>query len=177
MTVIDYSVQVIDNSQKETKLIFNNVLRGTKRVERVMEHSKVAISLMLCISASGDILPPFVVYKAENLYGNWCNGGPAGSRYDVTKTGWSDSRTFELWFRHIFLPHVENIPGEKVVIADNLASHFTSTVVSLCRENNIYFTTIPPNSTHLMQPLGVAFFEPLKSYWRSVLETWRKEAF
>ena len=90
------------------------VLRGTKRVERVMEHSKVAISLMFCISASDDILPPFVVYKAENLYGYWCNGGPAGFRYNVKKTGWFDSRTFELWFRHIFLPHVENIPGEKV---------------------------------------------------------------
>ena len=62
------------------------VLIGTKRVERVMELSKVAISL-ICISASGDILHLFVVYKAENLYGNWCNGGPTGSRYDVTKTG------------------------------------------------------------------------------------------
>ena len=98
------------------------------------------------------------------------------SRFDVTKTGWFDSRTFELWFCHIFLPHVDNIPGEKVVIADNLASHFTSTVESLCRENNIYFTTIPLNSTHLMQPLDVAFFKPLKSYWQSVLETWRKES-
>ena len=88
----------------------------------------------------------------------------------------SRSRTFELWFRHIFLPHVKNIPGEKVVIADNLASYFTFTVVSLCRENNIYFTPIPPNSTHLKQTLDVAFFKLLKSYWRSVLETWRKES-
>ena len=27
-----------------------------------------------------------------------------------------------------------------------------------------------------MQPLDVAFFKPLKSYWRSVLETRRKES-
>ncbi|XP_031359072.1 uncharacterized protein LOC116182671 [Photinus pyralis] len=61
------------------------VLRGTKRVERVMEHSKVAISLMFCISASGDILPPFVFYKTENLYETWCEGGPPGSKYDVQR--------------------------------------------------------------------------------------------
>ncbi|KAB0790140.1 hypothetical protein PPYR_15537, partial [Photinus pyralis] len=69
-----------------------------------------------------------------------------------------------------------NMPGQKLVVADNLASHFTPVVVSMCKENDIYFTTIPPNATHLMQPLDVAFFKPLKSYWRNVLESWRKES-
>lgn len=151
------------------------VLRGCKRVERIMEHYKMAVSLMFCISAAGDILPPFVVYKGKHLYENWCTGGPAGAHYSVSKSGWFDNQTFEQWFERIFLPFIQKLSGEKIVICDNLASHFSPKVIDLCLQNNIIFTTIPPNSTHIMQPLDVAFFKPLKVYWRNILETWRKE--
>ena len=61
----------------------------TKRVkypERVMNKSKASISLMYCGSASGSLLPPYIVYKAENLWDSWCRGGPRGTRYN--RTGW-----------------------------------------------------------------------------------------
>ena len=51
--------------------------RGTRRVERVKDHSKTSTSVMVCGSASGELLPPRVVYKAGNLYHGWCEGGPA----------------------------------------------------------------------------------------------------
>ena len=40
--------------------------RGLRRVERKIQHSKAAISLMYCGSASGEFLPPMVVYKSKN---------------------------------------------------------------------------------------------------------------
>lgn len=43
------------------------VPRGMKRVEREQEHSKMTVSLMVCGSAAGEMLPPFIVYKAQNL--------------------------------------------------------------------------------------------------------------
>ncbi|KAE9542450.1 hypothetical protein AGLY_003311 [Aphis glycines] len=42
------------------------------------------------------------------------------------------------------------------------------------QENNIRFVFLPNNSTHLTQPLDVAFFRPLKIHWRNVLEQWKK---
>lgn len=32
---------------------------------------------------------------------------------------------------------------------------------------------LPPNSTHLCQPLDVAYFRPLKTAWRCTLEDWK----
>lgn len=43
------------------------VPRNSKRVERVQNHSRTAISIMVCGSASGVLLPPMVVYKANNI--------------------------------------------------------------------------------------------------------------
>ncbi|XP_033102406.1 jerky protein homolog-like [Anneissia japonica] len=149
---------------------------GSTRVERVQEHSKMAISLMMCGNAAGTLLPPFVVYKAQNLYENWVARGPAGVKYAATKSGWFDMETFERWFFEIFIPHTADKPGVKVLVRDNLASHFSVDVVNKAKEANIYFTSLPPNTTHLTQPLDVAFFRPAKIMWKSILDKWRVES-
>ena len=42
-------------------------------------------------------------------------------------------------------------------------------------EEDIRFITLPPNATHLCQPLDVAVFRGLKRTWRSIIDSWRKE--
>ena len=61
---------------------------------------------MACITASGELLPPFVVYRAQNVYKNWVTGGPSGTKYAATKNEWFETNTFERWFFEIlFLMH------------------------------------------------------------------------
>lgn len=131
---------------------------------------------MYCGNAAGTFDPPMVVYKAQNCCSEWTKGGPPGSMYDAMKSGWFDGRCFERWFSEIFVPHVKDQPGVKVVIGDNLASHFTLSVVKLAQDNNIRFVCLLPNATHLLQPLDVAVFRALKIEWRKILEGWRKES-
>ena len=38
----------------------------------------------MCISAAGQVLPPFLIYAGKNLMNTWCRGGPEGARYAVT---------------------------------------------------------------------------------------------
>ncbi|XP_050308857.1 uncharacterized protein LOC126745170 [Anthonomus grandis grandis] len=116
------------------------------------------------------------VYKANNIYENWTVGGPLGAVYDNSSSGWFDMNLFEVWFLKLLLPHVkENCNGESVVLlGDNLALHFSQTVVKAAKENNIYMAPLPPNSTHFMQPLDVAFFAPMKKKWRAILDDWIK---
>ena len=66
------------------------VRRGRKRVEKVKDTSKMSISVMWCGSAAGECLLSMVVYKAENLYQGWVQGGLQGIVYDCTKSGWFD---------------------------------------------------------------------------------------
>lgn len=154
------------------------VPRGTKRVERVQQHSKASVSIMVCGNAAGELLPPMVVYKAGNLYDNWTRGGPPGTIYSNTASGWFDMIQFEKWFFEILLPKLKdmNTPEKKIIIGDNLASHFSPLVIEACEQNNIYMTPLPANSTHLMQPLDVAVFAPMKKKWREILDKWRSES-
>lgn len=147
--------------------------RGKKYVERIMDSSKSCISLMFVGNAAGEVLPPYVIYKAENLWDSWTVGGPQGCRYNRTKSGWFDSVTFEDWFFTLLLPKLKRQTGTKVIIGDNLSSHINPDVLQACHENDIKFVCLPPHSTHATQPLDVAFYGPMKRFWRTILTEWK----
>jgi hypothetical protein len=43
----------------------------------------------------------------------------------------------------------------------------------MCEKFNIRYIFLPQNSTHLMQPLDVAVFAPMKRRWREILSEWK----
>ena len=147
--------------------------RGVKYPERICNFSKSSTSLMICGSASGEILPPYVVYKSGQLWTTWTEGGPQGCRYSHSKSGWFDAVTYNDWFETLLLPRLRMLESKKFVIADNLSTHLNISIFKKYRENNIHFVCLPPNTTHLTQLLDVAFFHPTKVAWHQVLTEWK----
>ena len=123
---------------------------------------------MMAITASGHLLPPYVVYRSLHLYPTRIEGGPQGMHYSRTKSGWFDD-----WFDKIVLPYFKNLPGKKVMIGENLSSHSSMHLLECCEQSNIDFVLLPPNATHLVQPLDVAFFAPTKKSWRAIWTQWK----
>ncbi|XP_065653013.1 uncharacterized protein LOC136080324 [Hydra vulgaris] len=136
--------------------------RGSKYPERIINSTKSATSLMYCGNADGHILSPYIVYKADSMWTTWTENGPKGPRYNRSKSGWFDS-CFTDWFEPLLLPELKKTSGKHVLIGDNVSSHINTNVLSLCEENNIKFIALTPNSTHLMQPLDVTCFRPMKA--------------
>lgn len=56
---------------------------------------------------------------------------------------------------------------------DGLKSHLTYHLSLLCSQNEIILIVIPPNTTHVMQPLDVAVFHPVKDCWAETVHSWR----
>ncbi|CAI6346490.1 unnamed protein product [Macrosiphum euphorbiae] len=149
--------------------------RGAKYVEKICNFSKSSTSVMFCGNAEGKLLAPYVVYKAENMWTTWTENGPENTRYNRSKSGWFDSITFEDWFTTHFLKEIKcSKDNPTVLIGDNLASHINIKVLQLCDQYNIKFVCLPPNTTHLTQPLDVAFFAPMKKVWRNILTKWKE---
>ena len=40
---------------------------------------------LICVSAGGQVLCPFLLYAGKNLMTTWCKGGPDGTHFGVTK--------------------------------------------------------------------------------------------
>lgn len=181
--IFNYDESNLSDDPGKKKCIYR---RGIKYPEKVMNHSKSSTTVMICGSADGTLLPPYVIYKSLHLYDTWkergvvgppCCSAPCcsrGSRYNRTASGWIDAPTFRDWFNHCFLPHADRLEGRKVLIGDNLSSHLDTDVLAKCQAHNISFVCLVPNSTHICQPLDVGFFRPMKTAWRKTLEDWKK---
>ena len=150
------------------------VRRGSKYPERIQNCSKACTSIMVCGNAAGQLAPLYINYKAENMWSTWTENGPEGARYNRTKSGWFDHQVFEDWFVNLMLPILKEQDGQKVLIGDNLSSHINLEVIRLCEKHGIKFIAIPPNATHLLQPLDVAIFRVLKVIWRAILSDWKQ---
>lgn len=96
--------------------------------------SKSSISVMMSGNAVGELPPPFVVYKATNLWSTWCEGGPKGARYFTTAIGWFDGVAFEEWFFSLVLPSLQKKSGVTVLLGDNLSSHISPKLLKLAKK-------------------------------------------
>lgn len=100
---------------------------------------KTMFTVLCCGNADGsDLLPPFVVYKAKTLLSTWCQGGPAGTTYSSSTSGWMESLQFENWVAE-FMVHKRNRHQNNhiVLFVDGHASHLTHNVIKACLENNV----------------------------------------
>ncbi|CAG4958214.1 unnamed protein product [Colias eurytheme] len=74
--VFTFRVQDLDVVKTWTKrTVLSTVARIYDPNERVTNTSKTAVSLMFAATAEGQILPVYVVYKAEHLWDTWTEGG------------------------------------------------------------------------------------------------------
>ena len=165
--IVNYDETNLINDPGRKKVVTK---RGIKYPERIIEHSKSSVSIMYAGCANGTLLPPYLCYKATNLYDSWKQGGPPGARYNRSASGWFEMQTFEDWFMTLALPYLKKLEGKKIMIGDNLSSHLSTEVIKQCEENDIAFVLLPPGSTHILQPLDVSFFRPLKRAWNNLLE-------
>lgn len=171
--IVNYDETNLSDDPGRRKVIAK---RGLKYVERVMNYSKSATSIMYAASADGVVLLLYVVYRSKHMYDTWTVGGPQHVRYNRTDSGWFDAICFSDWLQNVALPHFRKFgaPGRKILIGDNLSSHLCYESIRLCMQSDVHFVFLPPNSTHITQPLDIAFFRPLKESWRSILTRWKQ---
>eukprot|EP00745_Piridium_sociabile_P012380 TRINITY_DN190907_c0_g1_i1.p1 TRINITY_DN190907_c0_g1~~TRINITY_DN190907_c0_g1_i1.p1 ORF type:complete len:178 (-),score=23.43 TRINITY_DN190907_c0_g1_i1:26-559(-) len=121
----------------------------------------------------GDNYNYMVLFKRKRQCRELADGAPTGSLVTNNESGWMDKDMFMTWIRH-FTTHVKPSPDRPVLlIMDGHSSHTRSlAAIDYARENGIVMLSLPPHSTHRLQPLDVSFFKPLQSFYIQEQETW-----
>ncbi|CAF3088028.1 unnamed protein product [Rotaria sp. Silwood2] len=123
---------------------------------------------LICGNAAGDILPPFIIYSAKNLNPQWTLGGPPGSSFAISDSGWITKRLFTDWFKS-FIEHTKNVSKPVLLIMDNHSCHISIEVIELAKQNQILLLLLPPCCTHALQPLDTATFSSAKQSWKRIV--------
>ena len=151
--------------------------KGSKTISQLTPNSaKRMTSVLFCASAAGEYLPPLIVYKGKYLQSTHCQGGPPGTLYSTTESGWMETSVFETWITDIFVKHTNHLERPLLLIYDGHNSHLTYNTVKTCMDNNIRLICLPPHTSHALQPLDVGVFGPLKKAWRHAVRRFYAES-
>ena len=70
--------------------------------------NKGQVTAVGCVSTTGQVMPPFVVFDAKSLNMECMDkkGEVPGMTYGLSGNGWMDMELFKMWFLDHFLKHV-----------------------------------------------------------------------
>ena len=121
---------------------------------------------MVCASAAGNSIPPMFIFKSPSggVPNGIQEGSPAGTLFAGQKSGWIEKDLFLQWFKELFL---KCIPPERPVLllVDGHKAHVTAELIETATANKVLVFCLPAHSSHLLQPLDLSLFEPLKRGW------------
>ena len=71
----------------------------------------------------------------------------------------------------MFIPHTrpQDPTQARLLILDGHDSHTTDDFIWNCFNNNIHLIFLPPHTSHVLQPLDLSVFSPLKHSYRKYL--------
>ena len=87
----------------------------------------------------------------------------------MSKNSWINSELFHGWFVDHFLPRNRPL----ILLLDGHSSHYCPATIRYAAKEGILIYVLPPNTTHLTQPLDKGCFSPLKIKWKQVCSEFR----
>jgi DDE superfamily endonuclease len=124
------------------------------------------VTVMECICADGDSIPPLIIFKGENVSKSWIPKKELlqGWHVSCNTKGWTSNEHGVEWLKKCFEPAIrDKADGQfRLLICDGHDSHISAEFIRHCISNHIVLLLLPPHCSHLMQPLDVGVFFPLK---------------
>jgi hypothetical protein len=148
-------------------------VRGKKSVGKISSAERGQLTTIICaMSASGNYIPPAMIFARKRLKPELLNGAPPETVMFCSESGYSNSELFIEWIKHFQKFAMSTKDNPVLLVLDNHGSHIGINAVNFCRQHDICLLTIPPHSSHKLQPLDKCFFKPLKDFLSQMCDKW-----
>lgn len=58
------------------------------------------VTVVAAMSAAGQFIPPFVIFKGKRNHAEWQDNMPPGTKVTLTESGYINEPTFLEWMKH-----------------------------------------------------------------------------
>jgi hypothetical protein len=135
------------------------------------------VTVIQGVNSQGWIIPPFIILSGQNHLSAWYedNDLPGDWVIAVSENGWTTNELGFAWLQH-FDKHTKarTVGTYRLLILDGHESHVTAQFEQFCKDNNIITLCMPPHSSHILQPLDVGCFGPLKKAYGRQIENYMR---
>lgn len=162
------------------KCIVKSGTRGNTR-ELKFRGSCDHVTLMPVVSAAGQVFTPlFVLPGKEARWRKRCNGKyetpsdflPKPNLLFMRPIAGVDTNIFFEWAQHFIKETATLRAGGKILLVmDGFSAHISFRTLQLLADNGIVVIGLPAHTSHVLQPLDMSVFGPLKERFRRLLST------
>ena len=148
------------------------VTRRRRRHYLAMPTCRESATSIEAISASGEVIPAFLILTGKTHLERWYHTALSPETVlSVSESGYNNDELALHWIKH-FEKHTRNrtVGAKRLLLLDGYGAHHTYPFLKFCKAHNIIPFGFPPHTTHLLQPLDVAVFQPLKHYHAKALD-------
>lgn len=159
------------NPKSNSKII---ALKGKRQVGLLTSADRgETVTALLCMSASGAYMPPMLIFPRKRMQQEFEMGLPPGGWAEVHSSGWITLDTFFAWFKKFVTFSNASKTSPVLLILDGHSTHTKNlNVIDYARDNGVSMLCIPPHCSQRLQPLDVAFMNPLSRYYSEELRKW-----
>jgi len=132
--------------------------------------NRESVTAVEAICADGRYIPAFLIPSGQVHLAPWYHQA-LDDRTAIfpTPTGYSNDEVSMAWIQH-FNKYSTSVGVWRLLLMDRYGSHHTKEFIEFCNDNCIVPFGLPPGLTHLLQPLDLVVFQPLKHYHRKAIE-------
>ncbi|KAL5375218.1 hypothetical protein PMIN02_013148 [Paraphaeosphaeria minitans] len=144
------------------------VVTGSERRFRptlVQPGDREWVTVIQSICAAGHATPPFIIYKGRVHISAWYEETdiPRDWKISVSDNGWTNNELGIAWLKHFDACTSRRQVGSwRLLVLDGHESHQSQAFKDYCLERKILTLCMPAHSSHILQPLDVVCFAPLK---------------
>jgi hypothetical protein len=155
------------------------VVTGSERryaPKAVQPGNREWVTVIQGVGITGWVLPPFIIFAGTYHLSAWYDEGlPTDWAISLSQNGWTTNEIGLDWLKHFDKHTINRIQGtHRLLILDGHESHMNLDFKLYCEQHRIVTLCMPPHSSHLLQPLDIGCFGPLKQAYGSQIQQMMK---
>lgn len=137
-------------------------LKGSKRVHLVSQEHGENVTIVACVNALGNCIPPMILFKGCRQKPTYSDNMPVGTKVCMSPKGSMTTSLFCEWLEHFskYKP-----AGKVLLIFDGAKCHLDISIANKAETLDIELLCLPSNTTHELQPLDKAVFRSYEHFW------------
>ena len=126
--------------------------------------NRESLTAMECINRIGGDIPPILIVTGIQQLAPWFNNDLSDDIAVTTaETEYTNDWISLKWMKHFEKYFTRKQQGAyRLLLLDSHGSHHIDEFLKFCEDHKIKPVGMPPHTTHLLQPLDVCVFQPLK---------------
>ena len=134
------------------------------------------VTVVCAVNACGNYIPPFFIFPRKRMNPMFMDRAPPMSVGNAQENGWMTMQLFRQYLEHFVKFAHPTREKPVLLILDGHCSHTKSIeVLDYATEQGVVMLSLPPHTTHRLQPLDVAFFKPLQTYYDQFIARWLRQ--